>query len=77
MTEQTKAGWKITATTVRCPSVIDFATIMVRPDGTAACSWVSRRSWTRDGSGGRGGGGPCRWPDCPLVADFVKTSLNI
>jgi hypothetical protein len=74
MTEQNPTGWRVTATTVSCPSVTDFATIMVRPEGTAICSWVNRRGKTGDGSGGIGS---CQWPDCPLVAEFVQTALTM
>jgi hypothetical protein len=72
VTGQQGTGWRVTATTVNCPSVTDFATILVRPEGTAVCSWVNRRGQTRDG---RSGPGPCRWPDCPLVAEFVQSAL--
>ncbi len=74
MTGQQGAGWQITATTVKCSSVADLATIMVRPGGTAVCSWVNRHG---QASGDRNGNGACRWPECPLVADFVQTALNM
>ena len=67
-------GWQVTATTVRCQYVGDFATIMVQPDGNGKCSYVNRH--------GRAGDSKrrlrdCKWPDCPLVSDFQKQALAL
>jgi hypothetical protein len=67
-------GWQVTATTVNCEHVADFATIMVQPDGAAKCSFVNRQSKAKDGKKKLKN---CKWPDCPLVAGFKETALAI
>jgi hypothetical protein len=67
-------GWQVTATTVTCEYVADFATIMVQPDGTAKCSFVNRHGKTKDGKKRLKN---CKWPDCPLVADFKEKALAL
>lgn len=67
-------GWQVTATTVRCQYVGDFATIMVQPDATSKCSYVNRHSKARDS---RKKLRDCKWPDCPLVSDFRKQALAL
>ena len=65
-------GWKVTATTLKCDNVADFATIMVQPDGTAKCSYVNRYSKAKDARNKMKG---CIWPDCPLVSGFRDQAL--
>lgn len=71
---QNSTGWQVTATTVECESVSDFATIMVQPDGTAKCSYVNREGKARDG---RKKLKLCKWPDCLLVAGFRDKALTL
>lgn len=67
--------WQTTATTVNCEYVTDFATIMIRPDGTVKCSVVNRHSKAKDGNKKRLRS--CKWPDCPLVDEFRKRALTM
>jgi len=67
-------GWQLTATTVQCQYVGDFATIMVRPDGIGTCSYVNRHSRAKDGKKRLR---TCKWPDCPLVSDFRTHALAL
>lgn len=67
-------GWQLTATTVQCRYVGDFATIMVKPDGTAKCSFVNRHGKAKDGKKKLRN---CKWPECPLVTDFQKQALAL
>ncbi len=67
-------GWQVTATTVNCEYVADFATIMVQPDGTAKCSYVNRHSKAKDSRKNLEG---CKWPECPLVAGFREKALTL
>jgi len=67
-------GWKVTATTLSCEYVGDFATIMVQPDGTAKCSYVNRYKDSKDARKKMKG---CKWPDCPLVASFREEALAL
>ncbi len=67
-------GWQVTATTVRCQYVGDFATIMVQPDGSSKCSYVNRHSRAGDSKRRLR---DCKWPDCPLVSDFQKQALAL
>jgi len=71
---QANMGWQVTATTVSCEYVADFATIMVQPDGTAKCSFVNRYGKVKDG---RKKLKKCKWPDCPLVAGFKDKALTL
>jgi hypothetical protein len=66
--------WQVTATTINCNSVDDFAVIMVYGDSTAKCSYVSRHSRVKDS---RKRLRACRWPDCPLVNKFRNRALAI
>ena len=74
MFRQANMGWQVTATTVSCEYVADFATIMVQPDGTAKCSFVNRYGKVKDG---RKKLKNCKWPDCPLVAGFKDKALTL
>lgn len=56
--------WQVTATTVRCDYVSDFATILVRSDLTAKCSYVSSHEGNR---GDHKRLKNCQWPDCSIV----------
>lgn len=64
--------WQVTVTTVKCEFVRDLATIMVHPDGTAGCAYVSRHGKTAAGKKRLHG---CQWPECPLVAEFCRKAL--
>ena len=74
MTGKNATKWQVTATTVRCEHVADFATIMVQPDGTAKCSYVSRFGKAKDSKKRRP---TCKWPECPLVAEFREKALAL
>jgi hypothetical protein len=67
-------GWKVTATTLKCDYVADFATIIVRPDATAKCSYVNRYSEAKNAKAKMKN---CKWPDCPLVAGFREQALAL
>jgi hypothetical protein len=64
--------WQVTATTLKCEFVGNFATIMVQPDGTAKCAYVNRQGKTKEGKRRLKG---CKWPECPLVAEFREKAL--
>lgn len=67
-------GWKVTATTLSCEYVGDFATIMIQPDGAAKCSYVNRY---QDAKNARQKMKGCKWPNCPLVASFRDQALAL
>jgi hypothetical protein len=67
-------GWQVTATTIRCDWVDDFAVVMVYGDGTAKCAYVNRHSRSK---GGKKRLKNCKWPDCPLVNDFRERAFAI
>jgi hypothetical protein len=67
-------GWQVTATTVECQWVNDFAVIMVHPDKTASCAFQNKHSKTR---GGKNRLKNCKWPDCPLVNEFKERAFTI
>jgi hypothetical protein len=67
-------SWQVTATTINCEFVGDFATIMVYPDHTAKCAFVNKHGKTKDGQKKLR---TCRWPDCPLVSDFRESAFAI
>jgi len=47
---------------------------MVQMDGTAKCSFVNRYS---NANGGKKTLKNCKWPACPLVADFSHKALTM
>jgi len=65
-------GWQVTATTINCEYVGDFAVIMVHGDGTAKCAYVNKHSRRKDGQKKLQN---CKWPDCPLVNEFRERAL--
>jgi hypothetical protein len=67
-------GWKVTATTFNCEYVTDYVTVMVQPDGTAKCSYVSRYSKSNKAKQKMKN---CKWPNCPLVAQFRDEALAL
>jgi len=67
-------GWQVTATTISCEYVSDFATMMVYPDHTAKCAFVNKHSKTK---GGQKRLRDCKWPDCPLVSEFTERAFTI
>jgi hypothetical protein len=66
--------WQVTATTIKCELVDDFATIMVQPDGAAKCSYYNRHSRAKDSKKKLR---TCKWPECPLVAEFRQKALTM
>lgn len=72
--ERDSMEWQVTAMTVKCQYVSSFAPIMVKPDGTASCGYVNRHSRAKDGKKRLKG---CKWPECPLVADFRQKALTL
>ncbi|RLC94220.1 MAG: hypothetical protein DRI39_03540 [Chloroflexi bacterium] len=66
--------WQVTATTIKCQFVDDFATIMVYPDRTAKCAFVNRHSKTKQGQKRLAA---CKWPNCQLVDEFRERALNM
>jgi hypothetical protein len=68
-------GWKITATTLKCDYVGDFATILAKPDATAKCSYVNRYGKAKNAKQKKMKN--CKWPDCPLVAGFIEKAMAL
>jgi len=67
-------GWQVTATTVRCDYVGDFAAIMVHRDETVKCAFYNRYSRKSEGKKRLKN---CKWPNCPLVNEFKERALAI
>lgn len=67
-------GWQVTATTLHCDSVEDFATIMVYPDNTAKCAFFNKHSKT---SRGQKRLKTCKWPNCAMVEEFRERAFKI
>jgi len=67
-------GWQVTATTIRCDWVDDFAVVMVYRDSKAKCAYVNRYSRAKSGKKRLKN---CKWPDCPLVNDFRERAFTI
>lgn len=68
------ASWQVTAKTIPCDYVGDYAVIMIYPDGSAQCAYVNKYNKVKDGHKKLKN---CKWPDCPLVADFQKFAFTI
>jgi hypothetical protein len=67
-------GWKVTATTLKCDYVGDFATVLVKPDATAKCSYVNRYGKAKNAKDKMKN---CKWPDCPLVNGFRDQAMAL
>lgn len=67
-------GWQVTATTVRCDWVDDFAVIMVYADKTAKCAYVNRWGSVAEGKKKLS---RCKWPECPLVREHQEQMLSL
>ncbi|OGO04272.1 MAG: hypothetical protein A2Y91_04365 [Chloroflexi bacterium RBG_13_54_8] len=65
-------GWQVTATTIKCDYVGDFAVVMVYPDKTAKCAFVNKHTKLKGGQKKLQG---CKWPDCPLVSQFRERAF--
>ena len=62
-------GWQVTATTIDCDFVGDFAVLMVYENGEAKCNFYSRYSKAKDGAKKLKN---CKGPDCPKLAEFKE-----
>jgi hypothetical protein len=73
-----KVDWQVTATTIRCDFVSDFAVLMVYGDGTAKCAFVNRWSARKEGKkklkNCKGRESPM---NCPLVSEFHGRAFSI
>jgi len=69
-----KAEWQVTATTLECTYVGDWAVVMVYADKTAKCAFVNKNSRTKDGKARLKN---CKWPDCPLVNEFRERAFTM
>jgi hypothetical protein len=73
-----KMDWQVTATTIRCDFVGDFAVLMVHGDGTAKCAYVNRWSARKEGKKKlKNCKGRESAMDCPLVSEFRERALSI
>ncbi len=65
-------GWQVTATTIKCNLVDEFAVLMVYEDGTAKCNYFER-SKVANHKDKRSVN--CKGPDCPALAEFKERAL--
>jgi len=72
--EEQEMGWQVTATTVWCEWVGDFAVIMVHWDKTVQCAFYNRHSKNNEGKKRLKN---CKWPNCPLVNEFKERVFTI
>lgn len=67
-------GWQVTATTIQCDLVGDFAVLMVYGDGEVRCNYFSRYSETKDTVRKLKN---CKGPDCPKLAEFKERAFSM
>ena len=66
-----KVNWQVTATTILCDWVDDYAVLMVYGDGTAKCTFVNRWSAKKEREKKLKNCKGCESPmNCPLVGEF-------
>ncbi|MCX5999551.1 MAG: hypothetical protein NTU41_08180 [Chloroflexi bacterium] len=70
----TKVDWQVTATTLECKYVADWAVVMIYADKTAKCAFVNKNSKSSDGKKKLKN---CKWPDCPLVNEFREQAFKM
>ncbi len=73
-----KVNWQVTATTIRCDFVSDFAVLMVHGDGTAKCAYVNRWSARKEGKKRlKNCKGRERPENCHLVSEFRERAFSM
>lgn len=65
-------GWQVTATTIKCNMVDEFAVLMVYEDGTAKCNYFERSKAAKDKGKKLAN---CKGQDCPRLAEFKERAL--
>ena len=67
-------SWQVTATTIQCDYVGDFAVLMVYGDGGVRCSYYGRYSEAK-GKDSVKKLQNCKGPDCPLLTEFKEKAF--
>ena len=70
-----KVDWQVTATTIHCNFVGDFASLLVYGDGTAKCAYFNK--WNARKEGARKLEGCKGLEQCPNLADFKENALSM
>ena len=70
--------WQVTATTIPCDFVDDYAVLMVYGDGKAKCTFVNRWSAKKEGEKKLKNCKGCESPmNCPLVSAFHVRAFSM
>lgn len=67
-------GWQVTATTIKCNLVDEFAVLMVYEDGTAKCNYFERSKIAKRKDKRAVN---CKGADCPKLAEFKERALGM
>ena len=67
-------GWQVTATTIRCDCVDDFAVLMVYGDGTTKCAYFNRWSARKEGKKRLRS---CKGSECPRLIEFKEHAFSM
>jgi hypothetical protein len=67
-------GWQVTATTIRCDLVDDFAALMVYGDGATRCAYFNRWNTAKAGKKRLKN---CKGPDCPQLIEFKERAFSM
>ena len=66
-------SWQVTAKTIRCDAVENYATLLVYQDGSAKCSYWGKNSASK---GGKKKLGNCTGESCPQLAEFKAWAFS-
>lgn len=67
-------GWQVTATTIHCDLVSDFAVLMAYGDGTTKCAYFNRWSTHKEGKKRLEN---CKGSECPKLSEFKERAFSM
>ena len=66
-------GWQVTAKTIHCDLVGNYATLLVYQDGSTKCTYYSKNIATKDSKKRLEN---CTGPNCDYVAEFSAWAFS-
>ena len=66
-------GWQVTAKTIRCDFIGNYATLVVYPDGGAKCTLYNKYISAKDGKKRLKN---CTGPKCDYVTEFSEWAFS-
>jgi len=74
--EKGEMDWQVTATTILCDYVDDYAVLMVYGDGAAKCTYFNKYSHVKEKEKSKRLK-HCKGLECPKVSEFRERALSM